>query len=59
MAEIDPSGDIAPPSEKPDAENKTKAAAKKSTPELKAFVDNGDGTVTDPNTGLVWKKADA
>ena len=42
----------------PSAEKKT-APAKKPTPELKPFVDNGNGTVTDPNTGLVWKKTDA
>jgi len=35
------------------------AAAKKAAPESKPLVDNGDGTVTDPNSGLIWKKTDA
>jgi len=36
-----------------------KAAPKKEAPAKQELVDNGDGTVTDPNTGLMWKKADA
>jgi hypothetical protein len=39
--------------------SKKPAPAKKAAPELKPFVDNGDGTVTDPNSGLIWKKTDA
>ena len=35
------------------------AAAKKAAPKSKPLVDNGDGTVTDPNSGLIWKKTDA
>jgi len=35
------------------------APAKKAAPEKKELVDNGDGTITDPNSGLMWKKADA
>ena len=38
---------------------KKKEAAKKAAPESKPYVDNGDGTVTDPNTGYMWKKTDA
>ncbi len=38
---------------------KKAAPAKKPAPELKPFVDNGDGTITDPNSGLIWKKSDA
>ena len=60
MAETEPSGEIAPKSEKLAAEQKAKpAAAKKPAPELKPFVDNGDGTISDPNSGLMWKKTDA
>jgi len=60
MAETEPTGDVVSSSEKPVAKKKVESAtAKKSTPELKSLVDNGDGTVTDPNSGLIWKKADA
>jgi hypothetical protein len=38
---------------------KPKVAAKKEKPAAEPFVDNGDGTVTDPNSGLMWKKSDA
>lgn len=34
-------------------------AAKKAGPVGEPFVDNGDGTITDPNTGYMWKKTDA
>ena len=34
-------------------------AAKKAAPVSKPYVDNGDGTITDPNTGYMWKKTDA
>jgi len=43
---------------KPKATAKAKPAAKPK-PEAKPLVDNGDGTITDPNTGLMWKKSDA
>ena len=61
MANTEPSEKVESLSDEkaePSAEKKT-APAKKPTPELKPFVDNGNGTVTDPNTGLVWKKTDA
>ena len=61
MADTELSKKVESPSDEkaePSAEKKT-APAKKPTPELKSFVDNGNGTVTDPNTGLVWKKTDA
>jgi len=32
---------------------------KKEKPTAKPLTDNGDGTVTDPNSGLMWKKSDA
>jgi hypothetical protein len=34
-------------------------AAKKAGPVGEPLVDNGDGTITDPNTGFIWKKTDA
>ena len=67
MADIEPSEKVEPPLDKKvkssvakeDAPAKKVAPAKKTAPELKPFVDNGDGTVTDPNTGLIWKQTDA
>ena len=67
MTEAEPSEKVDPPSDKtaePSAVKETAPAkkpapGKKPAPELKPFVDNGDGTVTDPNTGLIWKKTDA
>ena len=67
MTEAEPSEKVDPPSGKtaePSAVKETipakkPAPGKKPAPELKPFVDNGDGTVTDPNTELIWKKTDA
>ncbi len=55
-----PVADSADPKEAP-AKPKpvSKAAAKKEAPPKKPLVDNGDGTITDPNTDLMWKKTDA
>ena len=63
MTEAESSGKVDPPSDKtaePSAVKETAPAkktapGKKPVPELKPFADNGDGTVTDPNTGLIWK----
>lgn len=38
---------------------KPKVAAKKEKPAAPPLVDNGDGTITDPNSSLMWKKSDA
>ncbi len=38
---------------------KPKAAAKKEKPAAPPLVDNGDGTITDPTSSLMWKKSDA
>ena len=49
----------------PAAKPAAPAAAKKAVPKKKeappkeALVDNGDGTISDPNSGLMWKKADS
>ncbi len=43
---------------KPKVAAKAKPAAKEKVP-AKPLVDNGDGTVTDPNSELMWKKSDA
>ena len=67
MTEAEPSKKVDPLSDKtaePSAAKQTAPAkkpapGKKPAPELKPFVDNGDGTVTDPNTELIWKKTDA
>lgn len=42
---------------KPAAKAAPKAAKKPAEPK-KPLVDNGDGTITDPNTGLMWKKTE-
>ena len=60
MAEIEPTPEN-PITESKSAvvtEKKT-TPAKKPVPELKPLVDNGDGTITDPNSELIWKKTDA
>ncbi len=55
----------ATPEKKDEAEKPTekaakpKVAAKKEKPAAPPLVDNGDGTVTDPTSGLMWKKSDA
>ncbi len=48
-AEAAPSGEVKP-APKPAAKPKV---------EIKPLVDNQDGTVTDPNSGLMWKQTDA
>ncbi len=61
MAETEPAEDVESPADKkgePSSAKKT-APAKKPAPELKPLIDNGNGTITDPNTGLIWKKTDA
>ena len=35
------------------------AKAKAKAADQKPLIDNGDGTVTDPNSGLMWKQTDA
>ena len=60
MTEIEPKADSPITESKPAAVTEKKAApAKKPVPELKPLVDNGDGTITDPNSELIWKKTDA
>ena len=65
VAETKPAGDAKPAAEaKPAGEAKPapKAAPKpaaKPKVEKKPLVDNQDGTVTDPNSGLMWKQSDA
>jgi hypothetical protein len=72
MSETPPEKDTAPPAEpaKPAAEVKPAGDAKpapKAAPkpaakpkvEKKPLIDNQDGTITDPNSGLMWKQTDA
>jgi hypothetical protein len=56
-----PAGDApSAATEKPAAKPAAKAKpAKKEAPPAEPLVDNGDGTVTDPNSGLMWKQSDA
>ena len=60
MAEIEPKAGNPITESKPAAVTEKKTTpAKKPVPELKPLVDNGDGTITDPNSELIWKKTDA
>ena len=61
MAETLPSeGQALSPAEKTKLAMAKKAeAAKKAGPVGKPLIDNEDGTVTDPNSGYLWKKTDA
>ncbi len=60
MAEIEPKAENLMTESKPAVVTEKKTApAKKPVPELKPLVDNGDGTITDPNSELIWKKTDA
>ncbi len=56
QATPDKKEDAAKPAEKAAT---PKVAAKKEKPAAAPLVDNGDETVTDPNSGLMWKKTDA
>ena len=60
MAEIEPTSENLITESKPAVVTEKKPApAKKPVPELKPLIDNGDGTITDPNSELIWKKTDA
>ncbi|MFT4579501.1 MAG: hypothetical protein ACI8PD_001115 [Nitrospinales bacterium] len=51
--------ELAPAEKAKLAAAKKAEAAKKAAPVLDPYVDNGDGTITDPNSGLTWKRTDA
>jgi len=62
MSETPPSSEstaLSPAEKAKLAAAKKAEAAKKSAPVSKPYIDNGDGTITDPNTGYMWKKTDA
>ena len=60
MAQIEPTSENPITESKPAVVTEKKPApAKKPVPELKPLIDNGDGTITDPNSELIWKKTDA
>ena len=60
MAEASTDEEKLSPAEKAKLAAEKKAeAAKKAAPVGDPFVDNDDGTITDPNSGLIWKKTDA
>ncbi|MFQ5451521.1 MAG: DUF1566 domain-containing protein [Nitrospinaceae bacterium] len=52
-------GDAKSPAAKAAAARAKAAAKAKEGPPKKPLADNGDGTITDPNSGLMWKKSDA
>ncbi len=53
-----PAGDAPKPAAAKPPAAKAKPA-KKEAPPAEPLVDNGDGTVTDPNSSLMWKQSDA
>jgi hypothetical protein len=60
MAEASTDEEKLSPAEKAKLAAAKKAeAAKKAAPVGDPLVDNEDGTITDPNSGLTWKKTDA
>ena len=62
MSETPPSSEateLSPAEKAKLAAAKKAEAAKKAGPVGDPLVDNGDGTITDPNTGFTWKKTDA
>jgi hypothetical protein len=65
QAAPDKKEEAAKPAEKAETEKpaekdaKPKVASKKEKPAAPPLVDNGDGTITDPNSSLMWKKSDA
>jgi len=54
-----PAADAAPAGEAKPAPKAAPKPAAKPKVEKKPLVDNQDGTVTDPNSGLMWKQTDA
>jgi hypothetical protein len=58
MAETDDKA-LSPAEKAKLAATKKAEAAKKAGPVGEPLVDNGDGTITDPNSGFMWKKTDA
>jgi hypothetical protein len=58
MAETDEKA-LSPAEKAKLAAAKKAEAAKKAGPVGDPLVDNGDGTITDPNSGYMWKKSDA
>lgn len=59
VAEAKPAGDAAPAADATAAPKPAPKPAAKPKVEKKPLVDNGDGTITDPNSGLMWKQTDA
>ena len=59
MADTAPSTTLSPAEKAKLAAAKKAETAKKAGPVGKPLVDNGDGTITDPNTRYMWKKTDA
>ena len=53
-----PAAETKPAGDKPAPQAAPKPAAKPKV-EKKPLIDNKDGTITDPNSGLMWKQTDA
>ena len=58
-AEAKPAGDAKPAANAKAAPKAAPKPAAKPKVEKKPLIDNGDGTITDPNSGLMWKQTDA
>jgi hypothetical protein len=58
-AEAKPAEAAKPAAEAKPAPKVAPKVAAKPKVEKKPLIDNGDGTITDPNSGLMWKQTDA
>jgi len=58
-AEAKPAGDAKPAADTTAAPKPAPKPAAKPKVEKKPLIDNQDGTITDPNSGLMWKQTDA
>ncbi len=59
VAEAKPAGDAKPAADATAAPKAAPKPAAKPKVEKKPLIDNQDGTITDPNSGLMWKQTDA
>lgn len=59
VADAKPAGDAKPVAEATAAPKPAPKPAAKPKVEKKPLIDNQDGTITDPNSGLMWKQTDA
>ena len=57
--EIDEGKSLTPAEKAAQKKKDALAKAKAAAADKKPLVDNGDGTITDPNSGFMWKQTDA